>query len=155
MPERMSAVAVTGQLVRIASISVVTLLLGAVPAAAQVDSLVRISGATPYPNGCGVTGQQTPNSEAEPMVAAKPLDPSHVIAVYQQDRFAVDGGALADLASISSDGGKTFTQVIPPHVSRCNGGPKERASDPWISFGPDGTAYASWLTFDENPALGA
>jgi hypothetical protein len=155
LPERMSAVAVTGQLVRIASISVVTALLIASPATASVGSPVRISGATPYPNGCGITGQQTPSSEAEPQVAANPLDPNQVIAVYQQDRFPVDGGALADLAAVSSDGGKTFAQVIPPHVSRCNGGKHERASDPWVAFGPDGTVYASWLTFDENAALGA
>jgi hypothetical protein len=147
--------------VDIASKSVVKALLAAVlliapaTAAAQVESIVRISGVTPYPNGCGVTGEQTPSSEAEPMVAANPLDPNQVLAVYQQDRFSIDGGALADLASISGDGGKTFTQIVPPQVSRCNGGPKERASDPWISFGPDGTAYAAWLTFDENPALGA
>jgi hypothetical protein len=160
----MSAVAVTGQLrVLITSKSIVKATLAAlvtaalVPAAAgaAVESVVRISGATPFPQGCGVTGQQTPSSEAEPMVASNPREPGQVIAVYQQDRFPVDGGALANLASVSGDGGRTFTQVIPPRVSRCTGGSKERASDPWISFGPDGTAYAAHLTFDDNPALAA
>src|SRR4051812_42888206 len=160
LPERMSAVAVTGQAaLAITSKSIVSALIVAVmlPAAAfgDVESTVRISGATPYPDGCGVTGQQTPSSEAEPAASFNPRDPSQVIAVYQQDRFAVDGGALANLAGVSGDGGKTFGQVIPPHVSKCNGGAKERASDPWISFGADGTAYAAHLTFDEYPELAA
>src|SRR5436853_3283858 len=104
-PERMSAVAVTGHAaLAITSKSVVGALavLALIPAAALggVESTVRISGATPYPNGCGVTGQQTPSSEAEPATSFNPRDPSQVIAVYQQDRFAVDGGALANIAAV-------------------------------------------------------
>src|SRR4051812_4920276 len=117
------------------------------------EFVVRISGATPYPQGCGVTGEQTPSSEAEPYIAANPADAQQVIAIYQQDRFAVDGGALSNLVSVSGDGGRTSRQLQPPNISRCSGGAKERTSDPWISFGPDGTAYAAHLTFDENPAL--
>lgn len=121
----------------------------------RANFVVRISGATPYPQGCGVQGEQTPSSEAEPYIAANPADPQQVIAIYQQDRFAVDGGALSNLVSISGDGGRSFRQLQPPNISRCSGGAKERTSDPWISYGPDGTAYAAHLTFDENPALAA
>jgi len=114
-----------------------------------------ISGRTPFPQGCGVSGAQTPDSEAEPYLAVNPADPSNAIAVYQQDRFPVDGGALSNLAAVTHDGGEHFTTVRFPGLSRCTGGSEERASDPWISFGGDGTAYAANLTFNENPLLGA
>jgi hypothetical protein len=139
-------------------VAVLLLAAAAFPAGAQasLDSLTRISGVTPFPNGCpGVASGQTPSSEAEPAVAFDPRDPNLVTAVFQQDRFPVDGGAIANLAAVSSDGGRSFSQVIPPKVSRCTGGVHERASDPWISYGPDGTAYAAHLTFDENPELAA
>ena len=81
----------------------------------RANFVVRISGATPYPQGCGVQGEQTPSSEAEPYIAANPADPQQVIAIYQQERFAVDGGALSNMVAISGDGGRTFPEV-PPRV---------------------------------------
>jgi Neuraminidase (sialidase) len=40
-----------------------------------------------------------------------------------------------------------------PNLSRCTatGASDERASDPWLSFGPDGTLYYASLTFSETP----
>ncbi len=141
---------------RIAVLCVAMMMLAACGArAATAPGPTRVSGATPWPGGCGVKGTQTPSSEAEPWLAADPTDPRRLIAVYQQDRFPVDGGALGNLAAVSDDGGATFTTVAFPGLTRCTGGARERASDPWVSFGPDGTAYAAHLTFDENEALGA
>src|SRR4051812_24246477 len=120
----------------------------------RVTETHAISGHTPFPNGCGVVGQQTPDSEAEPYVAADPAKPDRVVAVFQQDRYAVDGGALLNQFARSADGGKTWTTAPLPKLTRCTGGARERASDPWIAFGGDGVAYAANLTFDENPALG-
>src|SRR5206468_10035740 len=84
-----------------------------------------ISGHTPFPQGCGVYGQQTPDSEAEPHVAVDPRDPQRVVAVFQQDRFPVDGGALANLFSASGDGGRTWSTAPLPKLSRCTGGARE------------------------------
>src|SRR3954471_574400 len=159
MPKRIVPRSYAGSVrgVRRPLLAAVTLLAVAAPAAAaapRVLSTHAISGRTPFPQGCGVTGQQTPDSEAEPYVATDPRDANRVIAVFQQDRFAVDGGALANLESHSADGGRTWATAPLPKLSRCTGGARERASDPWIAFGGDGVAYSANLTFDENPALG-
>ena len=56
------------------------------------------------------------------------------------------------VAAASFDGGKSWTQRALP-FTRCgggnagNGGNFERASDPWVSFAPDGTAHLMALAF--------
>jgi hypothetical protein len=45
--------------------------------------------------------------------------------------------------------------VLVPGLSRCTGGGDERTSDPWVSIGPDGTAYLATLSFIDNPILAA
>src|SRR5262245_45243899 len=37
-----------------------------------------------------------------------------------------------------------------PKVSLCAGGKYQRASDPWVTFGADGTAYFMSLAFNED-----
>ena len=124
--------------------------------AVRITKLQPISGASPFkPGGCGVAGKPTFDSEAEPSFAVNPKDPRNAIAVWQQDRFVVDGGALSNIVSVTKDGGATWRRVLVPGLSRCTGGAKERTSDPWISIGPDGTAYLATLIFDDDPALAA
>jgi hypothetical protein len=41
-----------------------------------------------------------------------------------------------------------------PGLTKCSGGPWDRSSDPWVSFGPDGTAYAVSLTLNIGPGNG-
>jgi hypothetical protein len=125
---------------------------GARPPAATI-STQRLTGVTPFPEGCNVPGEQTADSEAEPTIAVNPLDPQNIVAGWQQDRFAVDGGALSNLAAVSRDGGRTWRTVALPNLSRCTGteASDERASDPWLSFGPEGTLYYASLTFSETP----
>ena len=85
------------------------------------------------------------NSELEPWVAVNPTNPSNVIGVYQQDRYTF-GGARGLAASVSHDGGATWN-VTYPHFSSCAGGTAanhgdyQRASDPWVTFSPNGDAY--------------
>lgn len=135
---------------------VLAALAAPVASAAQISDLQPLSGASPFkPGGCGVPGNPTFDSEAEPSVAVNPKNPNNAIAVWQQDRFAVDGGALSNIVAATTDGGKTWKQVLVPGISRCTGGPDERTSDPWVSIGPDGTAYLATLTFTDNPALAA
>ena len=66
-----------------------------------------------------------PNSEVEPFVAVNPTDPSNIIGVYQQDRYA-DGASKGTVAAVSHDGGATWTQVPVPTLTRCTGGPFDR-----------------------------
>lgn len=124
--------------------------------AVRISKLKPISGESPFqPGGCGVAGTPTFDSEAEPSFAVNPKDPRNAIAVWQQDRFAVDGGALSNIVSVTKNGGATWRRVLVPGLSRCTGGARERTSDPWISIGPDGTAYLATLIFDDDPALAA
>jgi hypothetical protein len=75
-----------------------------------------------------------------------------VIGVWQQDRWS-NGGAQGLVAGYSFDGGNTWRQTSLP-FSACVPGaiddpftnaPFNRASDPWVSIGPDGTAYTVGL----------
>jgi hypothetical protein len=108
----------------------------------------------PYKNctiGSGGSGTVNyTNSEVEPQVAVNPHDKSNVIGVVQQDRWN-DGGAHGLVAMVSHDFGKSFHVVALPFSSCAPGGLNyERASDPWVSIGPDGTAYTVSISFDEN-----
>jgi hypothetical protein len=141
--------------VRVAAAALV-LALGLAGAAqadvAYVSRLKALSDRTPFVDGCGVPGDETPNSEAEPYIAVNPRDPNNVVATWQQDRFAIDGGALSNLVATSKDGGRTWKRSTLPGLSRCTDGTDERTSDPWVSIGGDGTVYQASLTFSETPA---
>ena len=88
-----------------------------------------------------------PNSEVEPRSAINPVDAKNIVAEYQQDRWN-DGGARGLVASVTHDGGSTWQRVTVPGLTRCSGGNYDRASDPWVSFGPTGVLYAISLSFD-------
>lgn len=129
-------------------VAVVALLVPGI-SVADVDEPVVTSIASPYAadcNGAPQTGTLYPNSEVEPQVAVNPARRDNVVAVWQQDRWS-DGAAQGLLARVSADSGRTWQPSISPPFSRCaggnarNGGDYERASDPWVSFSPDGTAY--------------
>ena len=93
-----------------------------------------------------------PNAEVEPSLAVDPLNPAHLITVWQQDRYS-QGGSAGLLTGVSFDAGSTWTTVSAP-FSFCtggnasNGGNYQRASDPWITIGPTGIAHQLALTFD-------
>ncbi len=128
-----------------------------------------ISGLSPYPdggdptnpaavtqcNGEPQTGVLYRNSETEPYLAVNPTDPNNMIAVWHQDRWS-NGAAQGLGAAYTFDGGMTWTSVNVP-FTRCSGaqpgsaGDYGRASDPWVSFGPDGTAHYMALVADNTP----
>ncbi|MDJ0343945.1 sialidase family protein [Streptomyces sp. H10-C2] len=113
-----------------------------------------VSPGDPYA-ACGISGDgpgvNYPSAEEEPYVSANPRDPRNVIGVFQQDRWS-NGGARGLSATYSTDG-THFTQTALPFSHCAPGGvPYQRASDGWVSFGPDGTAYASGLVFDATTA---
>jgi hypothetical protein len=90
-----------------------------------------------------------PNSEPEPRVDVNPTNTSNIVGVYQQDRWN-DGGARGLVSSWSKDGGATWHPVVIPDVSACSGNLNyARASDPWVSFAPNGDLYSISLSFNE------
>ncbi|MGH9153715.1 MAG: sialidase family protein [Acidimicrobiales bacterium] len=113
------------------------------------------SGSSPFvgcvtPPGPG-PGVNHPGSEVEPYVDVNPVDPDNIVGFYQQDRWS-NGGAKGNVASITRDGGATWTQVVVPVGTVCSAsGDFERASDPWVSFGPTGWAHAMSLVTDTDP----
>lgn len=105
-------------------------------------------------NGAPQLGVLYRNSESEPHLAVNPLNPANMIAGWHQDRWS-SGGAQSLGAAYTTDGGVSWTQVVIP-FTRCSGaaprsaGDYERGSDPWISFGPTGTAHYMALVTDRS-----
>jgi BNR repeat-like domain len=115
---------------------------------ATVGALEQVSGASPF-TGCTADnvaaqpGVVYPNSEVEPWVAASTVDrngdgAADIIGGYQQDRWD-NGGARGVYASVRYQG--AWVQVAIPGTSACVGGSHLRATDPWVTFSPDGVAY--------------
>jgi hypothetical protein len=123
-------------------------------AAAAVAAFTSIVSVNPSPvAGCtapAAGGTSFSNSEVEPFVAANPAVAGNLIAVWQQDRWS-NGGAHALMAAASSNGGGTWgaQQALPFNMCAPGGLSYERASDPWVSIGPDGTAYAISISFNQ------
>ncbi|MGC0416197.1 sialidase family protein [Embleya sp. AB8] len=126
--------------------------LAAGPAGAAGQPLQSASPGDPYANcriGASGTGVNAPSAEVEPYVAVDPRHPDHTITVFQQDRWS-NGGARGLMSSSTTDG-VHFTETPLPFSACAPGGAKyERGSDAWVSYGPDGVAYASGLSFDAN-----
>jgi hypothetical protein len=115
-------------------------------------ALIRVSGPSPLthcedvrsPNGHGVAYA---NSEVEPYVAIDPrtagTDRERIIGIWQQDRWSTEA-ARGLVAASSHDGGRSWSETPLPFTACVNPTFDEtRASDPWISIGPDGRVYAS------------
>lgn len=112
------------------------------------DAPVRISAATPFDATCADAASGDVvylNAEVEPFVVVNPRDPANWIATWQQDRWS-GGSANGLMTATTFDGGATWTRTAIP-FSRCaggnagNGGDYQRATDPWVTFAADGTAF--------------
>ena len=120
------------------------------------DTEVRISADSPFATNCSGTssGTEYRNAEVEPQVALNPTNPDNLVASWQQDRWS-SGGASGVVTASSTDGGLTWTRAAFA-VSRCgggnaaNGGNYGRATDPWVTFAPDGVAFQMALAFNGN-----
>ena len=128
---------------------VAALAAGPALAASSVHQVTN-AGNDPYAAcAVGSGGTVYPRSEVEPFGSVNPANPANVVTVVQQDRWS-NGGAHGLDAGVTTNGGASWT-VVPLPFSACAANAPadlqyERASDPWVSFGP-GTAA--------NPAAGA
>jgi hypothetical protein len=150
-------------------VAALALAVGAVPAQAAPFTLGPTSiasGLSPWPPGCGGPGEASPgsvlyqNAEVETHVAVNPTDADNVVTFWQQDRWS-DGGSHGNLAGYSLDGGLTWAHSA-PRFSRCaggaglgNAGDYQRATDPWLSFSPNGRLHAISIGFDNSTARNA
>ncbi|MEA2564143.1 MAG: hypothetical protein QOH06_5647 [Acidobacteriota bacterium] len=99
-------------------------------------------------------GEGQPETQAEPYLAIDPAKETRLLAGYQEGRFTT-GGARALTYAWSRNGGRTWTEALVPGLTRASGGIFEKASDPWVAFGPGGRAYYCSLLFNEtNPDNG-
>jgi hypothetical protein len=104
-------------------------------------------------NVAGQPGTVTLNSEVEPWVDVNPTNPTNIVGSVQQDRWD-NGGARGLIAGVSQDGGRTWQTVVIPKITLCsggdatNGGDFQRATDPWLSFSPNGDLYQFSLSLD-------
>ncbi len=114
---------------------------------------VLITGPSPYA-ACSqfdnsLAGRTYPNAEVEPQAA---VHGSTAIAMWHQDRRS-NGGAHGIGVGYSTDGGASWTETTIA-LTACSANTQQalsnmfRASDPWVSIGPDGIAYASALSFN-------
>jgi hypothetical protein len=140
------------------SLSLLVLALAVMPGLASAGSgftATVVSGSNPFENcSLGMAPGATVylDAEVEPWVAVNPANPNNIIGAWQQDRWS-DGGAHGLVAGYSTNGGKTWG-ISPLPFSTCADAtvPYNRASDPWISIGPDGTAYTISISFNgEDP----
>jgi hypothetical protein len=102
----------------------------------------------------GQPGKNFPDAEVEPWVDVNPHNPLNLAGAWQQDRWS-NGGARGLLSARSTDGGATWlAPVMIPDITVCSGGTEAnggdflRASDPWLSFAPNGDLYHVSLSFD-------
>ncbi|HEY5115833.1 MAG TPA: sialidase family protein [Nakamurella sp.] len=163
------------RLVAVSLLTVCGLVVTSPPASATplaVGPVHVASGPSPFVPGCGGPGEATPgvsvnylNAEVEPHLADDPTDANTLAGAWQQDRWN-DGGSHGNVHAYSHDGGATWT-ASSPAFSRCAGGTAtsavlstdplaarpsdyQRATDPWVSYGPTGRLHAIALAFDNS-----
>jgi len=140
------------RIVAIGSLGMAAVLVQATPAASE-PAPVAVSSTTVDPFGACTAdypelqpGTYYPNSEVEPFLAVNPTNEQNIVGVWQQDRWS-NAESRGNVVATSFDGGATWTTVTSTKTSLCtggteaNGGAMFRATNPWLTFGPDGTAY--------------
>jgi hypothetical protein len=127
-------------------------------APARDGGLVQVSGSSPLA-GCRLDGTQRGrlfvHAEVEPYLAVNPADADNLVAAWQQDRYG-NGGSQGIVTAASTDGGRSWRMTRRTRSSLCTGGTAaaggdyQRASDPWVTFSPNGTAHLMTLSFDQD-----
>jgi hypothetical protein len=117
-------------------------------ASCTADDITNTTGLQP--------GRNFPDAEVEPWVDVNPTNVQNIVGSWQQDRWS-NGGSRGLVAGVSVNGGTSWTKVVIPKVTVCsggtaaNGGDFLRASDPWLSFDPNGNLFHVSLALDLLP----
>src|SRR5437868_4074013 len=133
-----------------------SMLVAAIPASAgtaKVSALRLVSGVNLLPPlGCGSDANHQ-DWEQEATLAVNPTNPKNLVTAWIQDYED------AIVTAYSTDGGGTWSKNIIVPTNSCTGGlplliPGDvlSAADPWVSFGPDGTAYLAASLVELDPA---
>jgi hypothetical protein len=85
-----------------------------------------------------------PDTLVEPDVQVSPTNPDWAVAVAHDGRYP-DGGAVDITYAWTHDGGKTWHHQPVQGITKAAGGTWDRASDPVVAWGPDGSVYISIL----------
>lgn len=113
--------------------------------AADISPPRAVSGRDPLPKTCNPKAEPDGDREWErqPSLAVNAANRKNLVTAWRQD--------LSDgiVAGWSKDGGHSWSQVVVPQKfctsDATTDDPKVQeylsAADPWVSFGPDGTAY--------------
>ena len=127
-------------------------LVASINGLASVSALALVSSESQVLSTCSNDSQRGKNylsGEEEPQLAISKT--GQMVAMWHQDRWS-NGGAHGIGVGFSSNGSSWGHTLLPDDM--CTTAPNDplhiyqRSSDPWVSFGPDGTAYASALSFD-------
>jgi cysteine-rich repeat protein len=118
---------------------------------------IQVSGPTPFAT---CTADEVPDaaldSEVEPWLVVNPTDPNHLVGIWQQDRSVrqspPSGSSLGNVAGVSFDAGQSWQPVVIPKLSECSGGTFDYASDPWLTFAPNGDLYFIGVSWDLPPS---
>jgi hypothetical protein len=105
---------------------------------------VRVSQDILPPDG----GSGQAETQAEPFLAIDPEKDFRLLAGYQEGRIA-SGGARSLTWAFSKNGGRTWREGAVPGLTHASGGAFQKASDPWVAYGPGGRAYYASLLFNE------
>lgn len=119
----------------------------------STTTVTQVSGISPFAactvdDVAGQSGTNVANSEVEPWVDVNPQNTDNIVGIWQQDRWS-NGGARGLVAGVSFDEGTSWSEVVIPGISDCSGGTYDRATDPWVSFSPDGTLHQLALSFND------
>jgi hypothetical protein len=112
--------------------------------------LKRVAHESQFASGC-VGSVYAPvlqrHALTEPHVAVDPKDARRVVVAWTQDIFSQPAVAQ------SRDGGRSFSTKVLPKLTKCSGGDQEFATDPWLSFGPEGSTYLAMFASDPTPPI--
>lgn len=129
------------------TLALVVLVTAATPAAARERPRVVADGIVTQQDVPSRPGSET-DTVVEPDVAVDPTDERNAVAAAHDSRYP-DGGAVGISVAWTRDAGRHWQHRPVPHITTATGGAYDRASDPVVAFGPDGTAYLSVLVFME------
>jgi hypothetical protein len=127
-------------------------------AAVAFAATVVVSGASPFADCTDGQSEGPPpgqifvNAEVEPWLDVNPTNGANAIAVWQQDRWT-DGGSHGVNTGYTMNGGASWSHPEPIEFSTCADSSEaryNRATDPWVSFGPTGIAHQVALAIDAN-----